>query len=181
VGGNGANEPAPEGGVGGYPDEVRASAEVWDPATASFGPAGSLEEARQQHTATHLHDGRVLVVGGSGVEGEPVLAEVWDPATTSFSPAGSLIVSRASHTATLLDDGRVLVIGGIDPDAAASTELWDPTTTSFSQAGRPTEARSWHAATGLPDRRVLVIGGMAVGESDRGLRTSAEVWDSSGG
>ena len=58
-------------GVGGE----RKSAEVWDPETASFGPAGSLAERRDRHTATPLPDGRVLIVGGT----DTGAAEVWSP------------------------------------------------------------------------------------------------------
>jgi len=66
-------------GGGGF-DDVLASAEVWDPATASFSPAGSLAEARGYHTATLLSDGRVLVVGGGGVDDAALAsAEVWEP------------------------------------------------------------------------------------------------------
>jgi hypothetical protein len=39
------------------------SAEVWDPVTLSFSPAGSLPDAVMDHTATLLADGRGLVVG----------------------------------------------------------------------------------------------------------------------
>jgi hypothetical protein len=57
-----------------------ASAEVWDPATAAFGPVGSLAEARGFHTASLLADGCVLVVGGLNTEvGTLASAEVWDP------------------------------------------------------------------------------------------------------
>jgi len=99
-------------------------AEVWDPVTASFGPAGSLAEARWVHTATLLPDGRVLVVGGMfhNVLTSP---EVWDPVTASFGPAGSLAEGRAGHTATLLSDGRVLVVGGEDGGPLASAEVWE--------------------------------------------------------
>ncbi len=76
-------------------DHTLASAEIWDPATGSFEPTGSLAEGRDFHTATLLPDGRVLIVGGRGGL-HP--AEVWDPATGSFSPAGSLAIGHyATH------------------------------------------------------------------------------------
>jgi len=64
-------------------------AEVWDPATATFGPAGSLlVGTRPGHSATLLSDGRVLVVGGdAGCEKNDCTAhasaEIWDPVTAS--------------------------------------------------------------------------------------------------
>ena len=39
-----------------------------------------LAEARWFHTATHLPDGRVFIVGGNGDDDEPAAsAEVWEP------------------------------------------------------------------------------------------------------
>lgn len=53
---------------------------MWDPATSSFGPTGSLAEGRYDHTATLLSDGRVLVIGGIGDDGTPLAsAEVYEP------------------------------------------------------------------------------------------------------
>jgi hypothetical protein len=139
--------------------------------SGTFGPAGSLAEARWDHTATLLRDGRVLVAGGWG---DPASAEVWDPATASFGPAGSLGEARSDHTATLLLDGRVLVAGGSDGgNSSASAEVWDPTTGDFGPAGSLTEARYGHTATPLPDGRVLVVGGWGSG----GSVALAEVWD----
>ncbi len=71
------------GGNGDSGDPVNptqlAPAEVWDPVTDAFGPAGSLRQARESHTATALLDGRVLVVGGHGSEGVLGSAELWAP------------------------------------------------------------------------------------------------------
>ena len=62
-------------------ERLLASAEVWDPETESFSPAGEMAVTRWSHTATALPDGRVLVVGGWEEDGVNVRAsaEVWEP------------------------------------------------------------------------------------------------------
>lgn len=45
-----------------------ATGEIYDPATATFFPAGSMQGGREGHTATLLRDGRVLLAGGSFFE-----------------------------------------------------------------------------------------------------------------
>ena len=71
---------------------------------------------RDDHTATLLEDGRVLVIGGGG-EGyaSSTSADLYDPATGKFSRTGSMKTGRWLHTATLLQDGRVLILGGRSP------------------------------------------------------------------
>lgn len=160
------------------------SAEVWDPETDTFTPAGSLAEAHGEHTATLLPDGRVLIVGGyRRVQHYAQTAELWDPETESFGPADLLAATRYHHTATLLSDGRVLIVGGegagynaqiADPPA----EVWDPVTGSSSPAGSLAEGRFQHTATLLRDGRVLVVGGHWHDGASIYARTSlAEVWD----
>ena len=58
-------------------------------------------------SATTLANGRVLVVGGSGV----TTAELYDPATATWLAGGTLSESRGLHVAVRLADGRVLVAG----------------------------------------------------------------------
>jgi N-acetylneuraminic acid mutarotase len=60
--------------------EPFASAEIYDPATGTWRATGSLTTARQNHTATLLSNGTVLVVGGEeGAGGILASAEVYTP------------------------------------------------------------------------------------------------------
>ncbi len=72
--------------------------------------------SRQEHTATLLQDGRVLITGGDfqDAQGWNVLSEVelYDPATGKFTPIGSMGAARDGQVAALLNDGRVLIAGG---------------------------------------------------------------------
>src|SRR5215510_11636234 len=64
-------------------------------------------------TATLLHNGKVLVVGGLGVNNASLAtAELYDPHTGFWSSVGSMSNPRTGHTATLLHNGMVLVTGG---------------------------------------------------------------------
>src|SRR5262249_44840692 len=86
-------------------------AQLYDPVTATFSGAGSLQTPRFAHRATVLPSGTVLVTGGWN--GGPVLtAELFDPAVTFFRPLPTPAVARSSHTATLLPSGKVLLTGG---------------------------------------------------------------------
>lgn len=162
--------------------ERSSAAEIWDPGTMSFSPAGVMLEPRVRHDATLLADGRVLITGD-----HVTTAEVWDPATSTFSATGSPIEPRADgYTATSLSDGRVLFIGGVlvcedryddGCPASASAEVWDPATDAFAPAGSLTAPRYEHSATLLPDGRVLVIGGWGGEAEKEAIPSEAEIWD----
>lgn len=175
----------PDGRVlvaGGFATYVLSSAELYDPATRTFGPAGGLIAARQNHTATLLRSGKVLLAGGEGGVGGGVplaTAELYDPATGQCAPAGVMTTARTLHTATLLQDGRVLLAGGLSAHQAAAelatAELYDPATNRFTAvASAMGDARYWHAAALLPDGKVLVAGGYGLGG---GALASADVFD----
>jgi hypothetical protein len=65
----------------GWRGSYLGSAELYDPATGTFSPTGSMTTARESATATLLSDGRVLIAGGSvaGVGPDVASAELYQP------------------------------------------------------------------------------------------------------
>ena len=120
---------------------------VAQPARASSATnANPLNAARQNHTATLLPSGKVLVVGGfggSGSSGAISTTELYDPATGMWTATGEMTNKRACHTATLLPSGKVLVVGGTgDPsNSLSSAELYDPLTGMWTATGALHTAR----------------------------------------
>jgi WD40 repeat protein len=120
------------------------TAERWDPASGTWGAAGTLALPREGHAATLLPDGRVLVVGGNNRSKAP--AEVWE--SGRFRSAG-IPGYRNNPLAFLRSDGRVVVAFG---DTRTVVDIWDPAT------------EAWSTASSVPDGygdmgRVVSLGG----------------------
>ena len=145
-------------------DASLASAEIFDAATLSFRPTGSMSHPRVSHSATLLHDGRVLMVGGRG-DKVNAIAEIYDPKTERFTETGSLVTARYKHTAGLLPDGRVLVAGGSDErdwsGNLSSVEIYDPKTGRFITASPLINSRFKlpEQAVALDSGKLLIAGG----------------------
>jgi hypothetical protein len=155
----------------------------------TFTATGSMLTPREQHTATLLPNGKVLIVGGG--TSEYVLtaaglstAELYDPSTATFSATGGMSVPRMSHTATLLPDGRVLITGGYAgivnqalAGATATAELYDPRTGTFTPTGQMSVPRFSHTATLLKSGEVLIAGGNEYSQTAASNRATAELYD----
>jgi hypothetical protein len=153
-----------------------ASAELYDVASGTFSPTGSMTTPRQRQTATLLNNGLVLITGGIDDHSRVLAsAELYDPQTGVFRATGSMTSPREWHTATLLGDGRVLVTGGTGADQStplAGAEIYDPTTGKFTSTSSMKVARSQHTAVSVEGS---LIQGVAVVGGDPG--NSLEVFD----
>ncbi|MGA3328238.1 MAG: kelch repeat-containing protein, partial [Terriglobia bacterium] len=154
-------------------------AELYNPATGTFSPTGSLMTGRAFHTATLLADGQVLMAGGFAQNGTSLnSAELYNSATGAFTLTGNLTTQRYVHTATLLNDGTVLLAGGAGANGIlASAERYNPATQTFTATGSMSTARDWFTATLLNNGSVLMAGG--VGSS--GYLASVELYDPASG
>jgi len=91
------------GGCGGCcdihctPGASLASAELYDPATATWTDAPPMRIGRSRHTATLMDDGTVLLAGGwqTGITGASATAERFRPAVPPTIPDGLPVTSAA--------------------------------------------------------------------------------------
>lgn len=127
-------------------------------------------------TTTPLLDGRLLVIGGVGPDGQVASSTISDPRNGESTLLTDKSLARAWHSATMLPDGRVLIVGGIGANGQVleSAGIFDPEKLAFQELPKPAvTARAYHSATLLTDGRVLIVGGV----SAKGLRLSrAELW-----
>jgi hypothetical protein len=134
-----------------------AQAAIFDPATLDFAAAPSLAVARAGGEAFVDGDGRVILVGGSGADGQPVTTiERWQRQN-----GGVALAAATTGAAAPLPAGGVLIAGappGAPPQSGAM--LVAPLGGPVSVVPSPT-ARAGATMTALDDGAVLVFGGLA--------------------
>lgn len=145
-----------------------ATAELYNPATGKWALTGHMQTGREQHTATLLDNGLILVAGGLNEGGftsgafEVATAELYDPATGTWTATQPMAAKRYGQVAALLNNGWVLVAGGhSSPRGAetASAQIYEPARGIWVTPGAMGTPRASGAATTLPDGEVLVTGG----------------------
>src|SRR5215472_12728866 len=148
------------------------NAELYNTATGTWSTTGSMHAAREQHTATLLPNGEVLVAGGLneggfGTGARFSSAELYNPATGKWSATAPMAKVHVGATATLLRNGWALIAGG----GTKVAELYQPQRGIWVSPGAMSIARTGPAAALLPDGHVLVTGGTG---PDGRPQTSAE-------
>ena len=101
--------------------------------------ADTLQYFQRESGWVELPTGKVLIIGGMGVE-------EYDPITHSTLPKAARALPSLRVEAELLPNGKVLVTSGISP----SLEIYDPLTNTW-QLG-PSMAIQRATAQGVPSR-----------------------------
>jgi hypothetical protein len=135
--------------------------DVFRPSQRGWVLGAPLRQARSDHAATALHDGRVLVTGGNADTKLLASTEIYNARSDRWTEAAPMPRARTQHSAVTLFDGRVLVTGGIDVDGAPTdtTFIYDPATDSWSEGPVMTIARLQQVVVPLPSGDVLFVGG----------------------
>lgn len=98
------------------------SCEIFDPQMNSFISAAPLNEARGDHAAILLNDGRVLVAAGMKMWGvEVTTIEIYDPNTNAWTIEDTLTYTHNTPQIELLNDGKVIITGNSE-----FGEIYDP-------------------------------------------------------
>jgi hypothetical protein len=150
---------------------------------ASFNKTGSMNAARESHTATLLANGNVLVTGGDNyTDGFLASAELYNPATGRWTFTGSMTTARVSHDAVLLQNGQVLVAGGYHDSncCLASAELYNQATGTWTATGNMTTGRAGFVMTLLPNGEVLAAGGDNSSTSAELYNPATGTWTATG-
>jgi N-acetylneuraminic acid mutarotase len=156
----------------------QGSAEVYDPTTGRWSPAGTLATARSGFVLVALRDGGAIIAGGFGGLGTTGYArlsttERFDPLSNTWSAADDLPFPVAGAAGTMLHDGRVLLAGGSvrEPDyddagayvsgLTADAALFDPETGQWIATTPMPSPRAGASAVSLADGSVVFVGGSA--------------------
>jgi hypothetical protein len=151
---------------------VVASAELYDPATRTFHPTGTMHTPRYKGAAVTLADGTVMIFGGSGdIDGTILYAstEIYDPRSGTFSAGPQMRLPRykLADSSVVLGDGDILIAGG-----APQPEVFRPAAGGFAPVtGDLGATRLFLAATAIDAHRVLITGGY-----DKAIRPTATAW-----
>lgn len=145
------------------PEFRHATAELFDPAKGTSSATGAMSQARSQHRAIPLHDGRVVIKGN---DLHP--PDIYDPQSGRFAILADAPEFGRSVSTTILSTGDIFVT-----DEVGNAGIIEPETWKFTSTGRMITPRTNHSATLLRDGRVLIAGGM----NAAGMVVRSEIYD----
>ena len=170
--------------IGGWIDGSNrtATCEIYDPATATWTPTGSLAAPRTDYAAALLNNGKVLVSGGMSSGPKLNTAEIYDPVAGTWSNAGTLPFHVIWHQLVVLDDGRALLCSGRsdEEDYSRQAALYDPVANSWSSTGSTYISHTGTGVVKLPNGKVFVAGGETLQDPAR-TTDICEVYDPAAG
>lgn len=155
-------------------NELTGLIEKYSAVNDTWTPAGNLNIPRQNHTATLLQDGRILVTGGYTGYVSDVSCEIFDPSNGSSTIVAALNIGRHDHQAVALPDGKVLVAGGRGNRYENTCELYDPAVNSWTLIDDMEQARAIGSLALFNDGTVLTTGGR---NSHEAIAPGAELLD----
>jgi hypothetical protein len=163
---------------------IRASTEIFDPATGTFSAGPNMLEARALHASSSLSTGEVLITGGLtllpivNIPTVSATAYRYNPSSRSFGLPALMSGGRFLHSAVGLSDGKVLIAGGMTLDLSVflqtgniadliigtrtDCQLYRPSLLgfgSFTTVAGMQEGRAGAAIAALPGGGALIAGG----------------------
>src|SRR5262249_20205684 len=131
-----------------------ARAAIYDPASNTRAPAGTMKIPRVNFGLIALPDGRALALGGNSAGAFVNSSEIFDPS----APVATAWAYTSNGTQTTMSEpkgfpnpfllnGKVVVAGGNNPDsstATAAVEVFDPATQIWSRLTDLNQARTQH-------------------------------------
>lgn len=138
--------------------DLQMSMETFDPVRNKWSSTTWFNRGPwMDYSISLLKNGRVLIVGGTDGQFQPVKdAVIFDPAASTWAIAEDLGTPHVGHSAVTLLDGRVLVTGGYLPGG----EIYDPSTNQWANTSFSVASRIRHSSTRLQDDRILLAGGI---------------------
>ena len=151
-----------------------ATAEIYDPVTATFAPTAALTTARSEPLLSALPSGKVLVASGFDAANATLTsAELFDPASGVFTSTGSSWAAHTEGEAVLLSTGNVLAAGGWTGFGAAELYFPQPQTTFVWARQFGTASDDWIFAISAAPSGVYIAGvtaGTLPGQTSSGYR-----------
>lgn len=170
------------------------SAELWNPAANNGAGAWTLlpsylNVARANHSMLVLADGRVVLIGGTNINGGVKTTEIYSGGTFSSLPSstGDLGEAKAYLNPVVPTSGpfagQVVVAGGVVNPAlsgsyvSAQVEVFNPATNTWNRNMTPLQnGRGLHSTTLLPSGKIVLIGGLTtLGTGTNGTNSGAVV------